>query len=195
MEYLVNGLILLAAITLMFVYEFNVYIVALSIVLGLFMIRRWYLAHHKCKHSWKFKLHLVRLMPKPIEICLMCGPLKVKNEGKTRKKPGGMWDISVGQLLISVLILTTGIYSAVYIYQSDQIFGPAMAPLFLITLAVMVVGVLVMLLDSNYKAFRPYGDLAIFFDIAALKTRFVFVWFGWMVCLWAISHLLMRGSH
>jgi hypothetical protein len=106
-----------------------------------------------------------------------------------------MWDISVGQILIPVLILTTGIYSAVYIYQSNQIFGPAMAPLFLITLAVMVVGVLVMLLNSNYKAFRPYGDLAIFFDIAALKTRFVFVWFGWMVCLWGISHLLMRGSH
>jgi hypothetical protein len=172
----------------MFVYKFDVYIVALTILLGLFMIRRWYLARHKCKHSWNFKLHLVRLMPKPIEICLMCGPLKVKNGGKARKKPDGMWDISVGQILMSVLVLTTGIYSAVNIYQSNKILGSAMAPLFLSTVVLMLVGIFEMVLNSNYKAFRPYRDLAIFFDIGALKTRFVFVWFGWMVCLWAIGH-------
>jgi hypothetical protein len=53
----------------------------------------------------------------------------------------------------------------------------------------------VIFLNSDYKVFRQNRNLAIFFDIAALKTRFVFVWFGWMVCLWGISHLLMRGSH
>jgi hypothetical protein len=106
-----------------------------------------------------------------------------------------MWDISVGQILMSVLILTTGIYSAMYIYQSNKNLGSAMAPLFLFTLAVMVASMFVMFLNSDYKVFRQNRNLAIFFDIGALKAGFVFLWFGWMVCLWGISHLLMRGSH